>query len=353
MQSQSEASGGAPIFLICSERSGSNLISVIMGAHPDVYAHPPYHLGRDLILNLHTALGHGTAAWQFLVDHAAAKVASYRSDEEAARLRDRLAGQVPPDPRALARFIWQQMPAEAAGKRVFIKENNIHKMLFFLLDCFPDARFVFQVRDPRDFLASAKARRKGWLGTKFGSMRNALAVWRDDQLGGLAALALLGPGRVHLMRYEDLVARSEPTLRKLCGFLGLTFDPAMMNYHNSEQSVKLAATTSARANVGQPLMTRNFAKYRAGLTRGQICAVEAHLGELMDLFGYPRDYPEGTGFFSRFGPQLTEPLERLVNREFGPWYKSGQKRLARNLAASAAPLLPPLVFDDGPADDAA
>jgi len=42
----------APIFLICSERSGSNLISSIVGEHPEVYAHPPYHLGRDLILRL-------------------------------------------------------------------------------------------------------------------------------------------------------------------------------------------------------------------------------------------------------------------------------------------------------------
>jgi hypothetical protein len=44
------------------------------------------------------------------------------------------------------------------------------------------------------------------MGNKFGSVRNALNVWRDDQAGGLAAYGLLGTQRVFLQRYEDLVA---------------------------------------------------------------------------------------------------------------------------------------------------
>ena len=69
------------------------------------------------------------------------------------------------------------MAPEARGKHAFIKENNIHQMLFFLVDAFPDAKFIFQVRDPRDFLLSCVARRKRWLGNKFGSIRNAMNVY--------------------------------------------------------------------------------------------------------------------------------------------------------------------------------
>ena len=108
-------------------------------------------------------------------------------------------------PAELARFVFQEMAPEARGKHAFIKENNIHQMLFFLVDCFPDAKFIFQVRDPRDFLLSCVARRKRLLGNKFGSIRNAMNVWREDQLGGLMAYGLLGPQRVFLQRYEDLV----------------------------------------------------------------------------------------------------------------------------------------------------
>ena len=41
------------VFLICSERCGSNLISTMMGAHSKVMSPPPYHFARDVILNLH------------------------------------------------------------------------------------------------------------------------------------------------------------------------------------------------------------------------------------------------------------------------------------------------------------
>ena len=182
------------------------------------------------------------------------------------------------------------MPLEAHGKHALIKENNVHHLLFFLIDCFPNAKFIFQVRDPRDFLVSAKARRKRWLGNKFGSVRNALNVWREDQIGGLHALGLLGSDRVFLQRYEDLIGRSEETLASLCAFLGLSFDERMLDFHEAESAQRLAVKGGPRENLGKPLMTENFRKYRKGLSRGQIKIVEAYVGDLMDRFGYPREY---------------------------------------------------------------
>jgi len=169
----------APIFLICSERSGSNLISSIVGEHPQVYAHPPYHLGRDLILRLHEVAegGVGSEAFQVLKRNAVARIGKYRGEEEANRLAEWLDTREKIVPREVARYVFQEMPLDAHGKHVFVKENNLHQMLFFLVDCFPDAKFVFQVRDPRDFLLSCLALRTRWLGNKFGSVRNAMNVW--------------------------------------------------------------------------------------------------------------------------------------------------------------------------------
>lgn len=346
MSASHAAAAPAPIFLICSERSGSNLISTVVGQHPRVYAHPPYHLGRDLILRLPELGGNrvSDADMEVLVRHASQRIARYRSEEEAARLVDWVGARDGTDVRALARFVYQELPLEAHGKHALVKENNIHNMLFFLVDCFPDARFIFQVRDPRDFLLSAKLRKKRWLGNKFGSLRNALAVWREDQVGGLNALGLLGPSRVHLQRYEDLVADTETTLRRLCDFLGLEFDERMREFHSAEDAQRLAVKGGPRENVAKPMMTTNFRKYLKGLSRREIKIVETFVGDLMDCFGYPREYParRRPSVYSSIRPQLTEPFERIVNSEFRPQYKGGNRRLSAELAGRSAPLCPPL-----------
>mgnify|MGYP006290890631 FL=1 len=337
----------APVFLICSERSGSNLIASIMGAHPDMYAHPPYHLGRDLLGPLHHLVpaGPGAAeALRVLSDHAVAKVRRYRDEDEAQRLAARLQGPDMPDAAALARFVWQDMPTDARGKVAFVKENNVHNLFSLILTAFPDARFVFQVRDPRDFLASAKARRRMPLGNKFGSLRRALDIWRADQQAGLSALGHMGPGRVFALRYEDLISDAEAQLRALCAFCGVPFDPAMLSFHEGAETAKLAQTTGARENLSRPLMTGNFHKYRKTLSRGEIRITEAWLGDLMTRFGYPLDYPRRARatLWQALRPQLTEPFERLVNGEVAPFYKVGHKRLWRALDGTGAPLFPPL-----------
>jgi hypothetical protein len=341
------AASPPPVFLICSERSGSNLIAAMMGAHPAVHAHPPWHLGRDLILNLHATLpeGPGGAAWRVLAAQAVAKVRDYRSAAEAERLAAFLAAQARLEPARIARFVWLELSDEARGRTVFVKENRVHRLMPFLIAAFPGVRFVFQVRDPRDYLASAKARGKVWGGNKFGSLRRALELWREDQEAGLAALGLLGAERVHFLRYEDLIADPAGRLSALCAFLGLPFDPAMLAFHATEAAARLAVPGGPRENLARPVMADNAGKYRRALSRGEVRTVEAHLGDLMDRFGYVRDFPAPRGrpsLWRAFRPMLSEPWERLLNGEIRPAYKTGHRRFDAALAAAARPLAPPL-----------
>jgi len=319
----------------------------MMGAHSAIFSHPPYHLGRDLILNLPRAMAGGVSseAWRILCTHAVEKVRTYRSEDEAERLAAWLSARDQIDPAEIAAFIWQDLPEGAKGCRVFVKENNIHHLLPFLLTAFPEAKFIYQTRDPRDYLASAKALRKKWLGNKFGSLRQALTVWREDQKGGLAALALLGPKRVCLVRYEDLVADAPTQLSRLCTFLDLQFEEGMLDFHASDTSHRVASTTKARANVAKPLMTGNFRKYRKSLSRRDVRSTEALVGDLMDQLGYTRDFSHRPGrppFWPSIRPQLMEVFERLANKEFGPAYKYGHRSLSRSLDAQTVALCPPI-----------
>lgn len=335
-----------PVFLICSERSGSNLITTIMGCHSQIYAHPPYHLGRGFLLNLHLAGKGGTTslAWQKLCAQTVEKASKYLGDAEADRWRTWFDSQTLIEPRDIARFLFLEQSPNPDTKLVFVKENNLHHLIFFLIDCFPDAKFIFQVRDPRDFLASAKKRKKIWLGNKFGSVRNALNIWREDQLGGLRALALLGASRVHLLRYEDLVSHGVDTLKRLCSFCEVEFEPEMLNFHMGDQAKQLAVKAGPRENLAKPLIASNFNKYRKVLSKADIRSVEAYVGDLMDIFGYVRDLKKRAvpRFFTILRPVFLEPIERIINVEVQAQYKVGSSRSRKELDEAIEPLLPPL-----------
>ena len=323
------------VFLICSERCGSNLISPILGAHSKVMSPPPYHFARDVILNWR--LRDDPEAWAVVKGQLEHRVRMLESEARAAELTAWMDSHPTASAGELARFVYAGLDPKPGATTVFVKENNLHRVMFFILSEFPEAKFVFQVRDPRDYLASAQARKGFWGGNKFGSNRHALEVWRSDQLGGLAILGLLGPERVFFQRYEDLVSRPREVLEPLCRFLGLTFEDRLLAFHESDKATRLGESGSARANVARPLMASNFGKYRQQLSGGQIRMVETWVGDLMDELGYARDLvkPGQTRGLRAVGPQLTEPFERLINGEVEPFYTTGQKRFLRKLRGTA------------------
>lgn len=311
-----------PDFLICSERSGSNLIRSIMNAHPDVYAPDPIHL---------------TAFWDRL--HEFGELAD---DRNWHRLLSAIVdfyrgwmGELVPglelgvedlekrvDSRAFV-SIYEAiygMGLEAAGKsRLFLKENHTAQRADFLLRHYPDARFVFQVRDPRDYLASCKQMRN----YKYGSATQSLEVWRSDQQAGLRLRGVLGPEQVFALRYESLVEDPERVLRDVCAFLDLPFAPQMLEFHKTADA-KRAARRPAWRNLDKAIMGSRRGRYRETLSGIEIDLVEQRAGALMQRFGYEPDRSPARGMkrallsaFASLEPRIRQ-IQRGRDVEAGP-----------------------------------
>ena len=175
-------------------------------------------------------------------------------------------------------------------------------------------------------------------------LSNVLLIARDGQLS-VTATDL----EVELVAETDVETETggEITVsgRKLLDICRALPEGTVVNVSLSGE--KLAVKGGPRENLAKPLMTANFRKYRKGLSRGQVKIVEAYNGDLMDRFGYPREYTglAKPGFFSALRPQLTEPLERFVNSDMRPQYNFGNSRLKKQLDANVTPLCPPL-WDD-------
>ena len=276
------------VFLICSERSGGNLLLKLLDAHPEFCAPAPTHLVRTFAPN---RLRYGDlsdeARWATLCEDLADFL-----ENNLARWRVRF------DPRGLAaacedhtlggvlRHVFES-EARADGKtRVVDREDRAFRWVPFLLAGFAQCRFVYLVRDPRDVALSSLKSPSHPGGVLAGARR-----WRDDQAQAIETYGfLLDSNRVHLVRYEDLVRRTEETLKILCTFLGARFAQSMLEFHTQERTIRQAARLEGSKNLARPVITDNFDKWRGGLSEEQVQAVELLCAEGMKTLGYRRAF---------------------------------------------------------------
>lgn len=274
----------APLFIIGTERSGSNLLRLILDAHPGIVVPHPPHLVR-YFLPLQSLYG------------------DLRDDARfAALVRDMLAlvaGHIHPWPwipdaaevlaRAPERSVFGVYVAvhealrERAGKgRWGCKSTFMVEHVEALRALCPGARFLWLFRDARDVAASAKE-------SVFSAFTPALSarLWLRQQE---AALAAEGPDMLRV-RYEDLVAEPEASVRRICAFLDEPFDAGMLRWFAGEEASRSAALSESWANTAAPMQVSRLRRYRRDLDDAEIGDVEEVAGAMLTELGYPPDQP--------------------------------------------------------------
>ena len=112
----------------------------------------------------------------------------------------------------------------------------------------PEARFVHLIRDGRDVALSlnagwSRARRQG----ARARTRPRPPLAKRDRAGPRCTRSASAGGYLEV-RYEDLVLDTEPTLRRVCEFVELDWDPVMLDYHEraAERLTEIARDLPAR-----------------------------------------------------------------------------------------------------------
>ncbi len=265
-----------PVFLLCSERSGSNLIARIFGAHPDFFAPSPAHLFR-----VFSRLDQGAHMGDALLQLFDAKLGVWKLDARPAAERKRLIS----DCRTTGEMIATLLNAEGdmRGKpRLFLKENSAYGFLDFMEQVSDAPQYVLMVRDPRDMALS-------WISaaTLRGGVVRAARRWLSDVEGALAAQTEKRP--IVTLTYEALVSRPEETLCRVCDALSLPFSTDMLEHvRKSDGVAQDAGRTALWKNLTRDIMSDNFNKFKGRLSEDQIAFIEALCGPMMDHFGYER-----------------------------------------------------------------
>ncbi|MDA0578630.1 MAG: sulfotransferase [Verrucomicrobia bacterium] len=217
--------GANLIFLASQPRAGSTLLQRMLGANPQMHTTPEPWFMLEPCYALKT--GGRTA------DYEAGGWARQARDEFLGRIGGRAA--LVAGLRAMACSVYGAALGPSGKARFLDKTPRYYAILPELAEVFPQAHIVVLLRNPLAVLCSVV---RTWVQTHPpgpGRRRGHYAwermpSYRDDLLAAprLLATAPVVPGRVHTLRYEDLVGEPAATLRGLCARLSLPFDAAML-----------------------------------------------------------------------------------------------------------------------------
>ncbi|MFO1468556.1 MAG: sulfotransferase [Steroidobacteraceae bacterium] len=288
------------IFITGASRSGTTLLSFVLRNHDEVFGLKELqYFGsawdpRDRQRKFTRAQAIEAAASLFACQEFGILAPRVTDEHQrrAAALVDGL-GEHGSDPAELFAAAVNDL-ARAAGKSIPCEQTP--RYVFYagaLLDLYPGAQVVHLVRDPRAVMASQKKRwqrrslaRAGVNVPRWQSLRvwvnyHPFTVARLWSRATRAALALAKHPRVTILKFEDLVREPEPTVRRLCSRLGLSFDERMLDVGQINSSHQ-----SSAAGARKGLHADTIDRWREILTSTEIAVTQRYCADLMNRYGY-------------------------------------------------------------------
>lgn len=181
-----------------------------------------------------------------------------------------------------------------SGRRIPIEQTP--RNLFYvdlIARAFPDARFIFMERDPRDVLFSQREKwRMRWRGYNEIPRWEALRTWANYHPATLGMLwnaavrrtevetARLPAERWRRIKFESLVADPRGTLRSLCAWLGIEFSDEMLDIE------RWGSSHSERSPSARGVSKDVVGRWRGRLGAADVWWCERICGRRMSQLGY-------------------------------------------------------------------
>jgi hypothetical protein len=282
------------VFIVGCPRSGTTLLQRVVNAHPHVAV-----VNQSRWVPVYWKKRAGLTAEGLVTPELVPQLLTYRKLFRKLGIGredlERLLGDGGPVP--YARYVTGvfDLYGRAQGKALVGDKTPIYvRSIDTLHGLWPEAKFVHLIRDGRDVCLSHLNWKK-----KAAKLASNFRTWTEDAVTtaalrwkwnvglGRQAGRPLGPGLYYELRYEALVARPEEECAKLCAFLGVPYDAAMLRFHEGRTKTKPGLDAK---KAWRPI-TPGLRDWRAQMSAEDVERFEAAAGDLLDELGYPRAAP--------------------------------------------------------------
>ncbi len=283
-----------PVIVGCP-RSGTSLLAVMLDAHSQL-AIPPETTFLPRVMGMRGESASLRSEFFQTVSTDRVSVSNWSDfglDIDA--FRHRLEAIRPFTLAAGVRAFYEMYTQSQAKNRAGDKTPGYVYTMDHIQALLPEAHFIHVIRDPRDTVLSW---RKAW----FAPTQDLGALgqfWRQHIEVGRR----LGTSLRHYMelRFEDLVDHPERELRRVCAFVGLDYEPGMLDFASRGEAriaqlqgrqtldgrmVSREERTSIHANLAKSPRRDRVGVWRQEMPASEQRRVEAAAGPLLAELGY-------------------------------------------------------------------
>jgi len=300
-----------PIFIIGIQRSGSNLLRLMLNQLPDIVApHPPHILQRMMPLVPRYGDLSKSKTFSLLVDDVCRLVELNPVPWEGVVLnRKDVASRCRKQSLVAVFGAVYDVMAEAWGASTWCCKSlaNIY-YLPEIEDYFTNAKYIYLYRDGRDVAVSF---RKAVVGEKH--FYHIAKEWREAQQLALDFGEKVPAERFFNLSYEELTTETEKTVRALCKFLNVDYKPSVLEFYKSDEAKRTASSSNLWENVTNPVMKQNSRKFLKEASKNEIHIFESVAGKEMDRLGYEQMFPKKARG-SHFSPDDIRRFDRRNKR---------------------------------------
>lgn len=282
------------IFIVGSSRSGTTMLGRALSRHSSVHTFRELHFFEYLWSGDFSETIEFGQCVTLMTELLSIEHDGYLSSRNPSLYRDEAKSILDPDTDTPGAVFFQFLASNSERQGKSIPCDQTPRNIFYLgeiLRLYPNARVINMVRDPRDVLLSQKNKwRRRSLGAKNIPLAEAMRsrvnyhpitvskLWSSAQK---AASFFSESPQVRSIRFDALLNEPDSVLRDICGFIGIGFEPAMLEIPRVGSSLK----DDKNAGVGFD-RTRIGNWSAGGLTPTEIYLCEKMTHEYMADLGY-------------------------------------------------------------------